>query len=288
MFKALLIKIIPFSALKILFLKLFGAKIGRNVSLGLLSTIYTKNYSKIVIGDYVEIGYNVNIRVSSIDIGNFTIIGNYVEISGNGNFAVGKSSFISHMNIDTSGGSIRIGDAFACSHGNISSHDYSETWFNPGKKYTKFNIEIGNRVWMGAGASALNVNIGNESLIAGGSIVLSDIPNNSFAIGNPARVIKKNEFKKINNEFINDINFQNATINIFKNKKIGFFEEFAIKNDNELKAYDIIICNKLNSKDIPLTNTPIISLSSEKVYNMRTFILPLFRLLRSYGIFIKN
>ena len=36
---------------------------------------------------------------------------------------------------------------------------------------------------MGAGSSLLNANIGDETLIAAGSIVLQDIPKNSFAIG---------------------------------------------------------------------------------------------------------
>ena len=68
---------------------------------------------------------------------------------------------------------------------------------NFGEKYKKFNLVIGNNVWMGARASTLNGNIGSESLIAGGSVVLSDLPNNSFAIANPAKVIKKNELKEI-------------------------------------------------------------------------------------------
>lgn len=287
MLNMLLIKIIPFSTLKILILKLLGAKIGTGVKIGLLSTIRAKNYSNIIIGKYVEIGHNVNIKVSHLNIGSFTIIGNDVEISGNGNLIIGKGSYITNMNIDTSGG-VRIGDTFACSYGNITSHDYSETWFNPGKKYKNFNIEIGNRVWMGAGTRALNVNIGDESLIAGGSIVLSNIPNNSFAIGNPARVIKKNELQKINKEFLYNSNFRNEVDELYKLSNIGFVEQFLDGNKKDFNAYNIIICNRANSNDITKLNIPIISLFEEKVYNMRPIVLPLLRLLRSYGIFIKD
>ena len=53
---------------------------------------------------------------------------------------------------------------------------------NPGSKYELYNINIGNRVWMGAGSSLLNANIGDETLAAAGSIVLQDIPKNSFTI----------------------------------------------------------------------------------------------------------
>jgi maltose O-acetyltransferase len=34
-----------------------------------------------------------------------------------------------------------------------------------------------------------NVNIGNNVIIGAGSVVTNDIPNNSLAVGNPARVI---------------------------------------------------------------------------------------------------
>lgn len=34
------------------------------------------------------------------------------------------------------------------------------------------------------------VSIGNQSVIGGGSIVVKDIPSNSIAVGNPAKVIK--------------------------------------------------------------------------------------------------
>ena len=39
---AIILKLIPFSKLKILFLKLLGAKIGKEVKIGYLSTIFTK------------------------------------------------------------------------------------------------------------------------------------------------------------------------------------------------------------------------------------------------------
>jgi maltose O-acetyltransferase len=53
-------------------------------------------------------------------------------------------------------------------------------------------IEIGNNVWIGAGAVILpGVKIGNNSIIGAGSIVIKDLPSNVLAIGNPCRVIKK-------------------------------------------------------------------------------------------------
>lgn len=50
-------------------------------------------------------------------------------------------------------------------------------------------LEIGNRVFIGAGAIVLpGVRIGDDCIIGAGSVVTADIPAGSLAIGNPARV----------------------------------------------------------------------------------------------------
>jgi maltose O-acetyltransferase len=70
----------------------------------------------------------------------------------------------------------------------ILAHDAStKTHLN----YTKVgNVNIGDRVFIGAGAIILpGVNIGNDVIIGAGSIVSKSIPENSLAAGNPAKVI---------------------------------------------------------------------------------------------------
>ena len=88
------IKLIPFSSLKIFFLRFKGAKIGKNVKIGYLSTIHSSDYSKITIGDFVQIGYNSNIKVSKLNIGNFSIVGNNAQIDGGGELIVGRGCYI--------------------------------------------------------------------------------------------------------------------------------------------------------------------------------------------------
>lgn len=52
------------------------------------------------------------------------------------------------------------------------------------------NVTIGNDVFVGAGTIILpGVHIGNRVIIGAGSIVTKDIPDNSVAVGNPAKVI---------------------------------------------------------------------------------------------------
>lgn len=53
-------------------------------------------------------------------------------------------------------------------------------------------VIIGNDVWIGGNAIILaGVTIGNNAMIGAGSIVTCDIPADTIATGNPAKVIKK-------------------------------------------------------------------------------------------------
>lgn len=55
----------------------------------------------------------------------------------------------------------------------------------------KKEINIGNNVWIGWGCTILKgVSIGDNSIIAAGSVVINNIPNNVIAGGNPA-IVKK-------------------------------------------------------------------------------------------------
>ena len=54
------------------------------------------------------------------------------------------------------------------------------------------DVYIGENAWIGAGAIILpGVHIGKNAVIGAGSIVTKDIPDDSLAVGNPCRVIRK-------------------------------------------------------------------------------------------------
>lgn len=70
----------------------------------------------------------------------------------------------------------------------ILAHDAS-TFIFFGKTRAA-NVTIGNNVFVGAGMIILpGVHVGNRVIIGAGSVVTKDIPDNSVAVGNPAKVI---------------------------------------------------------------------------------------------------
>lgn len=53
-------------------------------------------------------------------------------------------------------------------------------------------ISIGNDCWIGGNATILpGISIGNGCTIGAGSVVTKNIPDNSLAVGNPAKVVRK-------------------------------------------------------------------------------------------------
>ncbi len=58
--------------------------------------------------------------------------------------------------------------------------------------YTSKPVKIGKYVWIGANVVILpGVEIGDNAVIGAGAIITKNIPANSVAVGNPAKVIKK-------------------------------------------------------------------------------------------------
>lgn len=61
-----------------------------------------------------------------------------------------------------------------------------------GKETGKRHPTLGNNVMVGSGAKVLGpLTIGNNSKIAAGAVVLSDVPDNSTAVGIPARIVRR-------------------------------------------------------------------------------------------------
>lgn len=86
----------------------------------------------------------------------------------------------------------------------ILAHDASTNYIGA---HTKIGcVTIGNKVFIGTGSIILcNTHIGNNVVIGAGSVVSHDIPDNSVAAGNPARVIyTMDEFRKKHQQALKD------------------------------------------------------------------------------------
>lgn len=57
---------------------------------------------------------------------------------------------------------------------------------------------IGDRVFMGfLSGTKDHISVGNDVIISAGSIVFKDLPDETIVVGNPARIMKKNEDKRV-------------------------------------------------------------------------------------------
>ena len=99
----------------------------------------------------------------------------------------------------------------------------------------KWGVRIGNDVFVGAGTIILpGVDIGNRVIIGAGSVVTKSIPDNSIAVGNPAKVIgsydeylnkQKSLMEKVPKFSYNPDKIEQKKIKEFlESNKIGYIE----------------------------------------------------------------
>ena len=138
--------------------------------------------------DQIKIGKNVNIssgskincqsskRKYALKIGNFCKIGRDVQINAYKNVVIKSNVLIADR--------VHISDA---------SHNYKKNKpiLNQGSKFFG-PVIIESGAWIGVNAVILpNVKIGKNSVIAANCVVNKDVPDNSIAVGVPAKILNK-------------------------------------------------------------------------------------------------
>lgn len=133
--------------------------VGSRFSLGINCSVWAPQSLRI--GNDVSLGSNVRIEVDGV-IGDGVLIANSAGIVGRSDHRISEVGVpISHA--DWVG-------------------KYAEQLSRP--------VVIGSDVWIGYGVTVLSgVQIGDSAIIGAGSVVTKDVPANSIAVGNPARVV---------------------------------------------------------------------------------------------------
>ncbi|MEQ2472271.1 sugar O-acetyltransferase [Laedolimicola intestinihominis] len=108
--------------------------------------------------------------------------------------SVGENFYSNYNFVVLAGNTIDIGDnvMFAPDCGLYAAgHPFDVELRNSGIEYA-WPIRIGNNVWIGGGTKIIGgVSIGDDVIIAAGSVVIRDIPSGVLAGGNPCKVIRK-------------------------------------------------------------------------------------------------
>ena len=118
------------------------------------------------------------------------------------NISVGENFYANHNLVILDGNRVTFGDNVfigpSCTF-STAGHPIDRARRNKGLEYAH-PITVGDDVWFGANVTVLpGVKIGSNVVIGAGSLVNKDIPDNSLALGNPCKVVRKITEKDIEN-----------------------------------------------------------------------------------------
>ncbi|WP_242057217.1 acyltransferase [Pseudalkalibacillus hwajinpoensis] len=115
-----------------------------------------------------------------------------VSVGENATLSIGDNTYINESSRITAVERITIGDSCAISWDvTIIDSDMHSIIEDSKPKIHTAPISIGNKVWIGANVLILKgVTIGDNVVIAAGTLVNRDIPDNSLVMGNPMKIVK--------------------------------------------------------------------------------------------------
>jgi len=144
----------------------------RVVCRGIIRCEAWSEHPRIEIGDDVYVGDDCIISCAEkVSIGSFTLLAHGVQLFDNDSHPIAAS---------------------------LREKDYRIVQGQQGRSFRGHilvePIRIGSHVWIGMGSIIMKgVSIEDNSIVAAGSVVLSDVPTNCIVAGNPARVVRSIE-----------------------------------------------------------------------------------------------
>lgn len=155
--------------------------VDRNARITKLLVVFDCDNGTLIIGPSTRHGFSMNMRIgqdATVTIGRNVTTTAMCQVSA------------------VEGASVTFGNDVMIASGNQFRADDGHPIFDiaTGKRINPVkDITIGNHVWFGGQAVALaGANVGDGSVIGFRSIVTKKIPNNTIAVGSPAKVVRKN------------------------------------------------------------------------------------------------
>jgi len=161
--------------------------------LGSILTTIKYRYLKRCIGRGVIVRKNTEIiNYANVKIGDGSILQDhvYIRAGANGKVILERGCMVNSFCRFFGHGGIQIGEYSQIGPGvtiTTTDHDYLKN--DMAESFHK--VTIGKKVWIGANVTVLSgVTIGDNTVVGAGSVVTKDIPENSLAVGVPAKVVK--------------------------------------------------------------------------------------------------
>jgi acetyltransferase-like isoleucine patch superfamily enzyme len=141
----------------------------------------------------MEIGVNVYIKPNAWFI-SILSAANSVSLKIGNNTYIGRNAhFVSMKNIQI-GNDVLIADNVYLSD-NIHQYNDIKMPIKNQPLLFKGSVFIGDQSWLGENVSVIGCSVGKHSVVGANSVVTNDIPDYCIAVGSPAKVIKKYDFK---------------------------------------------------------------------------------------------
>jgi acetyltransferase-like isoleucine patch superfamily enzyme len=135
------------------------------------------------------------LRWAGAEIGENVRCCSSVTILGSGDLSISDDTWVGHQVLICAGSRVTIGrsvDIGPRAYIGTGTHEIDTT--NPRAVRDGFNkdIEIENRVWLGAGCIILpGITISEDTVIAAGAVVTEGIPSQVLAAGVPATIVRR-------------------------------------------------------------------------------------------------